>query len=256
MTTAAGSLEYALARMHARLGRRPPEAAWRSIEQSRDIAPILDLCRETSLQSVVKELPAPCDLHSVDHAVRLGWRRAVDEALNWMPPDYADALQWCRLVPLLPALAHLARGGDPALWMRTEPDLAELSAAPGDQRAAIVAHGRLAPLSIVWQKPEFLAEAWTAEWQRRLPPEALEDTALASLARELERHLEHFQDADTHEAPELRRDLESHLLATFRRNPLDSAAVFAWLGLTALDLERLRGELARRLAFPRARLVT
>jgi hypothetical protein len=253
---AAGSLEFALARMHARLGRRLPDAAWRSIEQARDIAPILDLCRGSSLQAVVKELPAPCDLHSVDHAVRLGWRNAVAEALAWMPPEYGEALQWCRLVTLLPALAHLARGGDAALWMRVDPDLAELSAAPKEQRAAIVARGPLAPLSIMWNTPEFLAEAWTAEWQHRLPPEALEDTSLATLAHDLERHLEHFQDANSHEAPELRKELEANLLATFRRNALESAAIFAWLGLTALDLERLRGELARRLAFPRARLVT
>jgi hypothetical protein len=253
---AAGSSEYALARVHARLGRRPSEGAWRAIEQARDIAPILDLCRETTLQTVVRELPAVCDLHSVDHAARLGWQRAVAEARAWMPPEYAEALQWCRLVPLLPALAHLARGGDAARWMRVDPDLAELCAAPNEQRAAVVAHGPLAPLAIVWQAPDSLAEAWTAEWQRLLPPEALEDTALATLAHDLERHLEHFQDAGSHEAPQMRDELEARLLATFRRNPLESAAVFAWLGLTALDLERLRGELARRIAFPRARLVT
>jgi hypothetical protein len=253
---AAGSLEFALARMHARIGRRPPETAWRAIEQSRDIAPILDLCRETSLQSVVRELPAPCDLHSVDHAVRLGWRRAVEDALAWMPPEYSDALQWCRLVPLLPAIAHLARGGEAAEWMRIDLDLADLCAAGREQRAERVKRGPLAPLAIVWNAPDCLPEAWTAEWQRRLPPDALDDTALACLAHDLERHLERFQDAGTHEAPQLRSELESRLLATFRRNALESAAVFAWLGLTALDLERLRGELARRLAFPRARLVT
>jgi hypothetical protein len=58
-----------------------------------------------------------------------------------------------------------------------------------------------------------------------------------------------------HEAVPLRRDLEARFVACFRRHPLEPAAAFAWLGLCALDLERLRGELARRLAFPRARLV-
>jgi AcrR family transcriptional regulator len=146
--------------------------------------------------------------------------------------------------------------GRMAEWMRIDLDLADLCAAGKEQRADRVKHGPLAPLTIVWNDPDRLPEAWTAEWQRRLPPEALEDTALAGLAHDLERHLERFQDAGTHEAPQLRSELESRLLATFRRNPLESAAVFAWLGLTALDLERLRGELARRLAFPRARLVT
>jgi hypothetical protein len=253
---AAGSFEFALARMHARLGRRPPEGAWRSIEHSREIAPILDLCRETSLQAVVKELPAACDLHAVDEAVRGGWRRTVAEAQAWMPADFAAALAWCRVVPLLPALAHLARGEDPAPWMRADPDLAEVAAADAAQRAAAIAQGFLAPLGASWKIPGKLAQAWNSEWDRRLPPAAMAGTALASLARDLSRHLARFHAAATHEAPQMRRDLEARLVACFRRNPLEPAAAFAWLGLSALDLERLRGELARRLAFPRALLVT
>jgi hypothetical protein len=238
--------------MHARLGRRPPEGAWRSIEHSREVAPILDLCRDTSLQAVVKELAASCDLHAVDRAVRENWRRTVAEALAWMPADFAAALAWCRVVPLLPALAHLARGGPAASWMRADPDLAEVAAAATAQRAATIAKGFLAPLASSWNSPGTLAQSWSGEWKRRLPPAALAGTALSGLARDLGRHFAQFHAAAAHEAPQLRRDLEARLAACFRRNPLEPAAAFAWLGLTALDLERLRGELARRLAFPRA----
>lgn len=253
---AAGSLEYALARMQARLGRRPPEGAWRSIEQSRDIAPILELCRGTSLQDVAAELPASSDLHAVDRAVRDGWRRAVGDALAWMPADFTVALAWLRIVPLLPALAHLARGGEVIPWMRADADLADVCAAAIAERASTLAQGNLAALSASWNAPENLAQAWYAEWERRLPPAALGDTALAGLVRDVGRHLARFRAAVAHEAPQLRRDLEARFVACFRRHPLEPAAAFAWLGLIALDLERLRGELERRLAFPRARLVT
>jgi hypothetical protein len=37
---------------------------------------------------------------------------------------------------------------------------------------------------------------------------------------------------------------------------LDPAAAFVFLALSALDVERLRGELVRRAAFPRAPLAT
>jgi len=40
-----------------------------------------------------------------------------------------------------------------------------------------------------------------------------------------------------------------------RRAMLDPAAAFAYLALIALDLERLRGELLRRAAFPGLPLV-
>jgi hypothetical protein len=48
----------------------------------------------------------------------------------------------------------------------------------------------------------------------------------------------------------LRRTLQARLTLLFRRAMLDPAAAFAYLALTALDLERLRGELLRRAAFP------
>ena len=253
---AAGSLEYALARMQARLGRRPPEGAWRSIEQSRGIEPILEFCRETSLQPVATQLSAAHGLHAIDLAIREGWRRAVGEALEWMPAEFASALDWLRVLPLLPALAHLARGGEAGAWMRADADLAEVGATAVDERGATVARGFLAPLSPAWSTPGDLAQAWRREWERRLPPASLRDTALASLVNDIERHLARFHAAGAHEAPQLRRDLEARLVAAFRRHSLEPAAAFAWLGLTALDLERLRGELARRIAFPHARWVT
>jgi hypothetical protein len=195
---AAGSLEYALARMQAHLGRRLPESAWRSIEQSRDAAPILELCRATCLEDVAAKLSASSDLHAVDAAIREGWRRAAGEALEWMPAEFAPALAWL---------------GTPTVL------------------------------------------AWYAEWEHHLPPAAPGGAALAGLMRDVDRHLARFRTAAVHEATPLRRGLEARFVACFRRHPLEPAAAFAWLGIRALDLERLRGELARRVAFPRARLV-
>jgi hypothetical protein len=195
---AAGSFEYALARMQARLGRRPRESAWRAIEQSRDAAPILELCRATCLEAIGAKLSATSDLHALDAAIHDGWQHAVGEAVEWMPAEFAPALAWLRTSTVL---------------------------------------------------------AWYAEWERHLPPAATGGTALAGLARDVGRNLARFRGAAVHEAAPLRRDLEARFVACFRRHPLEPAAAFAWLGICALDLERLRGELARRLAFPRARLV-
>jgi hypothetical protein len=237
---AAGSLEYALARMHARLGLRPGEDAWRSMEQARGLEPLLELCRGTSVEKVAATLSAASDLHAVDLAIRDGWRRAVDEARAWMPAGYAAALDALRALPLLPAREYLARGGKPAPWMRALAD-----AHDGPPAECDLADAEAAPN----------AQAWYARWQRLLPPHALADTALADLVRDVGRHLARFRVAAAYEAPGLRRDLAQRFLACFRRHPLEPAAAFAWLGVVALDLERLRGELARRIAFPHARWV-
>ena len=49
----------------------------------------------------------------------------------------------------------------------------------------------------------------------------------------------------------LRGALVSRLSALYRRAALDPAAAFIFLALSALDMERLRGELLRRAIFPR-----
>ena len=81
-----------------------------------------------------------------------------------------------------------------------------------------------------------------------------DDPALAELVRLVSDHLARFRIAAPHEAGSLRRAFEARLLALFRRHPVEAAAAFAWLALAALDLERLRGEIERRIAFPEARI--
>jgi hypothetical protein len=230
-----GSLEYALARMQARLGRRPREAAWRSIERSRGLAPILEICHATTLDRVATALPASPGVHDVGAAIREAWQRSVAEAAAWMPMEFDRAISWLRMLPLLPAFEHLARGGEATDWMRVDADLA----APGS-----------------WSVSANPTSAWRAEWEHRMPRRALEQAPLAHLVRDVDSHLARFRTAPVHDAPTLRRELEGRLVAEFRRNPLESSAAFAWLGLLALDLERLRGELERRIAFPHARWLT
>ena len=80
------------------------------------------------------------------------------------------------------------------------------------------------------------------------------DEGLEELAKLFADHLAHFRIALPHEASALRRGFEARLLALLRRRPVQAAAAFAWLALAALDLERLRGEIERRIAFPAARI--
>jgi hypothetical protein len=205
---AAGSLEYALARMQARLARRPSEGTWAAIEEARSLVPINDAARGTSLERLLQALPPDPGLPDVDKAARTAWTRTVNEAASWMPPEWAAALAWC----------------DSA---KASPD----GEAPNPTLLPSLAH---------------------PAWRRRWPGGS--DAGLEELARRVGGHLARFRIAAPHEANALRRGFEERLLAIFRRRPVQAAAAFAWLAIAALDLERLRGEIERRLAFPEARI--
>lgn len=245
----AGSFEYALPRMHSRLAKRPGQAAWTAIEQARGINPIVDVLRATSLETMAGMLtPAP-DSHTIDHAARHAWSQTVADAAAWMPPAWSPAVSWCALLPRLPALAHLARGGKPAAWMRADPVIAAACNPPaGDDKAGSL----LAPLLRSAADPLRLADLWRDHWNALRPRNAFNPDPLDALVRLFVRHMTRFREALPHEAFQLRRQFETRLIAAFRRHPFDAAAMFSWLGIMALDLERARGELARRVAFPDA----
>lgn len=250
----AGSFEYALPRMRSRFAQRPAAGTWAAIEQARTIAPIIDALKDTTLAPLARVLPAAPDLHAVDRASRAAWNLALAEAAAWSPPAWAAAIKWCAVLLQLPALALLARGREPALWMAGDPDLARLCDVPVQELAAALAGTTLAPLAPAMANPEHLHDLWRQQWLKLRPTHAGDPGPLKTLTRLLDAHFRLFRDVLPHQAPQLRRQLEARLVALFRHQPLDPAAVFSWLALTALDLERGRGELARRLAFPAARI--
>jgi hypothetical protein len=206
---AAGSLEYAVARMQARLSRRPSEGTWAAIEEARGLVPIFDAARGTSLERMLQALPPQADLPSVDRAARTAWSCAVAEATAWMPPEWMPALAWCD------------------------------SAAKPETASA--------------RNPTLLPSLANPAWRRRWPADQA-DAGLDELGKLFASHLGRFRLALPHEAQALRRGFEARLLAHFRRHPVQATAAFAWLALAALDLERLRGEIERRIAFPQARI--
>ena len=105
---------------------------------------------------------------------------------------------------------------------------------------------------MAWTHPDGLLRAWREEWVRRAPRAAFGDAALINnCARALGAHRVAIADATLTDGTALRRELAARLTLLFRRAMLDPAAAFIFLALSALDVERLRGELLRRVIFPR-----
>jgi hypothetical protein len=248
----AGSLEYAHARLGARFGARPDELAWRRIEMIRDVGGMLDAARASQLSLYLGEIGPDADAHAIELVLRVGLRERVRAIAAWMPPNWRAAIEWCALLPDLPVLQHLARGGSAPPWLRDDPlgaALRDSECGPkGEGAAYLLAEGRL--------DPDRIAALWLAEWQRRLPVPVAESPFLADVVRLLKAHAAAFREPLQVEGWTLRRALHARLTQLFRRATLTPAAAFIFLTLSALDIERLRGELLRRVVFPRLPLAS
>lgn len=220
-----GSIEYAQVRIQSRYATRADASAWREIEHARALPALLELARGAGFERVVAQLPQPPGLHALDLAVRKQWRERVDQVAGWMPAEWQAAVRWCALIVDLPFIRYLADGGVPYEWM---------------QRDACLASG-----------PQALAGGWYREWRRRMPrlPEH-EAAQWRLLVRAVESHLDALSQAAADAGWRQRQLLEQKLNALFRRCTLEPLAAFAFLALVWLDLERLRGEIATRIAFP------
>lgn len=250
-----GSLEYAHARVQARHGQRASEVAWQQLETTREFGALLGAARSGALRAWVSGITAQATSTQIETVLRDHWRSLVAETTSWMPATWQAALAWCAVVPELAALQHLARGGEPLAWMHEDGPWRELCAATPDSRASVLAAGAWGPLAGAWPAPESLMRVWQAEWERRLPrPLRDADQSLRQVVAALRRHGAAFAGAPPGSGALLRRALQARLSLLLRRATLEPAAAFIHLALSALDLERLRGELLRRSLFPKARV--
>ena len=221
-----GDLDYAMARIAARFGERPTEATWRALAVIRELPALLDAARQPPFRRWTAGLAPDADAHAIEAALRANGRALAAEVRLWMPARWQPAVDWACTLADLPVAHYLAQGGAPLHWMRDDAAYRDLAHAA----VVIPAH------------PAAVLREWGDEWWRRVP----ERTApLRELARLVQAH--RGADADRHA-------LVARLALLYRRAPVDPAAAFVFLALSALDMERLRGELLRRLLFARLRI--
>jgi hypothetical protein len=255
---AVGSVEYAHARIWARHGQRPAEALWRRIETTRDLAAVLELARGSALACWLEGIGPAAGSHGIEQALRRHWRERVGEVATWMPPTWAAAIEWCAVLPDLPVIQHLARGGAPLPWMAVDPGLRALldardgaDAEDSGQGGPPEARAMRSLLDAARGGPHDVLPLWRAEWHRRLPPAAASQGVARPLELLLVEHARAFAAPQAVDGWALRRQLQSRLVLLLRRTLVEPVTAFVYLALSALDCERLRGELVRRAAFPR-----
>jgi hypothetical protein len=266
------SLEYAHARVAARLAQRPDERLWQQVHSARTFAALLETVRASIAAPIVSGIPVTGDGDAIEHAFRQQWRTRVDEVAAWSPEQWQPAVGYMRFLSDLPALVHLLSDERPPRWLAIDPELARYALATAAERRNALASGPLAPVAAAVRasdvdtaerRIEPLARslkrlraghrlhvalaAWEREWRKRWPRASSEVVAgLDHLAQLLRTHVLRFGGLSLADASSARLSLAVRLAALVRRVALQPTALFAYLALFALDLERLQGEFVLR----------
>jgi hypothetical protein len=249
------AIEYAQARLQARFGARPGAEVWRRIEAIRELPALFEAARATAFRPLVAGLVPDQPVHELEAGLRAHWREVAREVTGWLPGAWQRAAQWFAVIPDLPVIEHLLRGGAAQDWMRGDAVFGALADADPRARRRVIAESALGALDVDFAadpEPTALAEAWIAALRERLPETAGDEALpLRALGRVLSEHRRALVSAHPGEAIGLRQTLAGRLEGIFRRAALTPVAGFCYLALAALDFLRLRGEIARRAALPR-----
>lgn len=240
---------YVQARLQARHGDRLQEGDWRTLEAARSIDQYLERARATSLRRFTEPLNAGMSSRALERVLRAAWRHYIAEIAAWGAPNWRAAVMWAAHVPDLPAIDALLRGEAPP-WTQQDPVFADFLEGDAARRAAGLAKSPLSPLLPAGGREQTLPRRWYAHWRSLWPRRAIEQRLLTALAETVAAHVERLGRAGAQETSgPYRRELARAVTRMFRRHGGSPIAVFCHLVLVALDLERLRGGLVRRLLF-------
>lgn len=266
------SLDYAHARVAARIAQRPDARAWAQLRTARGVPALLQMARAGAAAALVSGILWPSTPDTIEAALRQVVRNRIREVARWAPDPWQPALLWTLHLVDLPALVHLLDDAPLPAWIALDAVLAPLAAASHGERLLMLARGPLGPIAAAAQHadgawpaeaairfssaPTFqptslhpALSAWRLEWHARWPGISAERAAaLQHLERLVVRHVENFAKVQVSDAAAARLQLERAVAALWRRSPGEPVGLFAALVLFALDTERMRIELAPRVA--------
>lgn len=242
-------LGYLQARLQARHGQRPGEDEWRLVESSIDLLHYIDAVRATVLKRWVRGISPDSSAAEMERSLRASWRDRIVEVSAWAPSAWQDSLLWCRWLPELPALGHLLAGGEVRPWMQADPVASTYALQPPAACRDAIASSELAPMQHAVDSEGDVWSAWLRVWHGLMPDDQSGQTgqAMSRLEHLLEAHRQRMLAADAAaDGQGLRRQWGEQLIRIFRHASGTVAALFAFLGLEALELERLRAGLVTR----------
>jgi len=242
---------YAQARIQARYAALPPETEWQRLAATRSLGAYLEEARVGPLGPWLKGFSAVSGAHDMERGIRaLAWEQTLETA-GWSPRSWRPAVRWVAWLPYLGAFEELARNRRFPSWALQDPRLRDwLDDDGATSTEALQRHG---PTPLIAQRnAEQLASSWMLEWKARWPAMHRQQVGhLMAFVQELGGHLQAFRQEGADTAWDLRRQLRDRLRLRLHQRLLEPVAVFLYLALVFLDLERLRGELVHRCLFSR-----
>lgn len=243
---------YVQARVQARHGSRPGDAAWRHLEAAADLPGYLHGLRETSLRTWVRPLTPAATSHDIEAALRMRWSEYVRRIASFSPIPWRPAISWCSILPALPAIDCLHQDDRPPAWLKKDPALTALDSPAAIDSISHEASPGLRSATILSPQTQQPLAAWALSWRRLWPRmSARQVLPLTRLQDAVANHLQAMRDSGHRQNGDaLRAELGASFTRYFRRYAGSIVAVFCHLGLTALDVERMRGGLVERRLFP------
>jgi len=238
---------YCQARLQARFAQLPVDDDWQRLNGARGLSAFLEEARLGLLRPWVRGFSGQSDGHAIERGLRSVYRETVQQLAEWVPDGWRPALDWANWLPDLALIDHLARACALPSWASADPHWRTLLDSQGaiDQRALTDAGagglfgGGTVPL-----------QAWLTEWRRRWPRCSRQARHnLDSLMGLIGGHHDRLAAAEPEEVWLLRQTLRSRLCLLFHQRLLQPAGPCIYLGLVALDLERLRAALVDRALF-------
>lgn len=242
---------YAQARAQARLGERLSETGWRVLESTLGLPHYLASVRNTALAPLVQHFSTTVSTRAVERTLRDDWRAEVAAVSRWVPESWSSAVAWCAWLPYLDALASLMRGQTALAWMQADTVLAAVALNDLAARPVAIASAPFGELAN-GDPDEGLRARWFDRFTERCPQAGSEEGAnLGLLVAGVRRYLAAIEPRGV--SPGKRRDARKRLdalaMGLVHRRAEEPVAVFSYLALVALDLQRLRDGILRRALF-------
>jgi hypothetical protein len=225
---------------------------WQRLAGTRDPGAFLATLLRRPPHASLTSLSARMGVHEFEGLLRKTYRRIVHEVAAWMPSNWRPAVNCVAVLADLPAIQFLLKTGDAYAWLQSDDSLNIYT--QGASRKAAGAQAAHGFLNYLRREPraDSLVNVWTRYWHTLWPPmTGAQRAQLLELETAVLRSRQRLADIKTQSSRAEIETLERKFIRSFRQRIQTPAAAFAYLGLSWLELARIRaGLLERRLIAP------